>query len=105
MARETGDGMTEPEYIYVKGQGWVINSTPTFYYTDADGNMIKAEIRMPEMDERYYRYALTSNAKFNIENVTQLLQTKNWMSWSRRRDPRDGFYTSKTCIVLTRVES
>lgn len=51
----------EPNYIYVPGQGWVVQTTTTIY-TFQCGTKARLEIRIPRKGEKY-RYASGSSGE------------------------------------------
>lgn len=58
---------SEPNYEYVKGQGWVIVQRERFVTTDAEGKTVYLEKRPPVKGERYFYASRVMSV--NIEHV------------------------------------
>lgn len=74
--------MSEPEYIFKKGDGWVTNSQPDEIYCENLWGRYKIVNRLPEVGERYGVFSFTNikyveGDKLRISVWAEYLSTKN----------------------------
>jgi hypothetical protein len=95
----------EPEYIYVKGSGWVVNYTP---WAVLDGRL-RFEIRKPELNERYLYIDRYGDRRFNVDPaiLLQNLVTKYrgvpYENFNQRLSPEHVFLPEIKYVYVTVV--
>ncbi len=67
--------MTKPVYEYVKGQGWVANSTFSEILTMSCGTRVTIELRAPEVGECYNCH--TEDTRENL--ILRIQQGYRWV--------------------------
>lgn len=82
--------MNEPEYRYVKGQGWVPGTYETL--TRVMGNyVVTLTRRPPQTNERYYKEPTGRPLEISMDNISQYPGPEQHPIWTLEGTPIDHY--------------
>lgn len=92
--------MSEPEYVYVKGSGWVLMTEPYWEVTDSEGVRWRVFRRDPKLGDVWDDIGSTT-LEYYLEFVVPKYDVSGWSVWDNWREKNKALYNNK--ITLVRV--